>query len=156
MTLQEINEAIEIGKLLFENKSNWSISCNMMSTANLLAGELTAVQMYNAVQTLITIAEKVRDAEVPKKRFAGGHGRYEAIAYNCAIDTLTPLLAKKDLEIEELKTNNFIIPKGHDDKEEHRILHNLICRDANISDCEEADRIAEVIIKAGYKRKELQ
>ena len=46
----------------------------------------------------------------------------------------------------------YIIPKGKEDRKEEIILHNLICRDANVSDCEEADRIAKVLVKAGYVR----
>jgi hypothetical protein len=69
-----------------------------------------------------------------------------------AIETHRKYLNGEVVEPMELHKENFIIPKGHDNEEEHRILHNLICRDANVSDCEEADKIAEVIIKAGYTR----
>ncbi len=70
--------------------------------------------------------------------------------YNFFIESL---LSAGYVKLDNIHKENYIIPKGDENNKEQIILHNLICRDADVSDCEEADKIAEVIIKAGYVRK---
>ena len=59
-------------------------------------------------------------------------------------------------ERDALRKDCYIVPKGAPNRKEEIILHNLICRDAEVSDCEEAAEIAKVLVKAGYTRKEAE
>ena len=103
MTPKQIDQAIEVGKKIsLDYKPDGiggSCDCDVCNDIR---------PKYDALQTLISTAEAIRDAEVPKKKewetpleeretIEWGYG------FNQAYDLFTPLLAKRDLRILELE-----------------------------------------------------
>ena len=91
MNIKEIKEAIEWAKKF---KNNFKDGVNEVK-------ELKYADMN--LQTLITTAEQVRDAEVPKEINPYASGMGSVVDYNKGIRACKPYIVKKDMEIEELK-----------------------------------------------------
>ena len=106
-----------------------------------------------ALSTMIDLINRINSEGMPKRRRIHKHiNKYVKEidgAFNQCHDSFLAWHLKYDKEMRE---QNYWIPKGEENRKEEIILHNLLCRDANVMDCELADEIAKVLVKAGYKR----